>query len=105
MTDYLDVTDQDRQFAADILDDFGTFEEGIEDQEKLAQWVRNIRNAALRSVAQPQFLSDCKHKPMSRCRTFGRCLDADCKHAGMQIEVRALVKPFEPGDLKVPFED
>ena len=55
--------------------------------------------------AQPQFLSDCKHTPISRCRTFGRCLDADCKHAGMQIEVCALVKKPEPGDLNVPFED
>ena len=42
------VTDGDREFAAQILEDFTTFEEGITDQEKMAQWVRNVRCAALR---------------------------------------------------------
>lgn len=51
----LNVIDSDRQFAADILEDMGNFEEGITDLEKLAQWVRNVRHAAEKKVAaQPQ---------------------------------------------------
>jgi hypothetical protein len=49
----LNVTDGDREFASQILEDFSTFEEGIENQEKLAQWIRNVRTSAIRGVAQP----------------------------------------------------
>jgi len=48
----LGVTEGDREFAVQILADFGAFEEGITDQEKLAQWVRNIRRAAQRCDVQ-----------------------------------------------------
>ena len=44
--DRMGVTPRDREFAAQILEDFSTFEEGIENQEKLAQWLRNVRRAA-----------------------------------------------------------
>ena len=55
----LNVIDSDRQFAADILEDMGNFEEGITDLEKLAQWVRNVRHAAEKKVsAQPQSPSE-----------------------------------------------
>lgn len=46
----LNVTDEDRRFATDILEDMGNFEEGITDLEKLAQWVRNVRHAAERKA-------------------------------------------------------
>ncbi len=44
--DAMGVTERDREFAAQILEDFSTFEEGIENQEKLAQWIRNVRRNA-----------------------------------------------------------
>jgi hypothetical protein len=47
----LGVTDGDREFARQILEDCIVFEEGIEDEEKLAQWVRNVRKAAVRKAA------------------------------------------------------
>jgi len=47
------VTDKDREFAAQILEDFAEFEEGIEDQEKMAQWVRNVRKAAIACAIPP----------------------------------------------------
>ena len=40
------VTERDREFSAQILEDFSSFEEGIENQEKLAQWIRNVRHNA-----------------------------------------------------------
>ena len=47
----LNVTDDDRRFATDILEDMSNFEEGITDLEKMAQWVRNVRTAAERRAA------------------------------------------------------
>ncbi|MCK1367664.1 hypothetical protein, partial [Bradyrhizobium sp. 62] len=43
--DEMGVIESDRLFAEQIIADFGSFEEGITDQEKLAQWIRNIRRA------------------------------------------------------------
>lgn len=45
-TDALGVIESDRLFAEQILADFGAFEEGITDKEKLAQWIRNVRRAS-----------------------------------------------------------
>jgi hypothetical protein len=44
----LNITDEDMEFAVQIIEDFAEFEEGITDVEKMAQWVRNIRHAAER---------------------------------------------------------
>jgi len=46
----LGVTDGDLEFAVQIISDFAEFEEGIDDVEKMAQWVRNIRRAAVRDL-------------------------------------------------------
>lgn len=44
------VTENDRKFAADIIEDMGTFEEGITEIEKMEEWCRNIRYAAERAA-------------------------------------------------------
>lgn len=51
------VIDFDRRYAEHILADFGTFEEGIDDQAKLAQWIRNIRVDLARDV-KPQLTKE-----------------------------------------------
>ncbi len=58
--DRMGVTPRDREFAAQILEDFSTFEEGIENQEKLAQWLRNVRRAA---TSQPDGGAQSESKP------------------------------------------
>lgn len=46
------VTDQDREYAADLLGDLG--EEGITDQEIVAQWLCKVRVETLRAAAPAQ---------------------------------------------------
>ena len=53
MTEPIEVTESDLKFAAQIVEDFAEFEEGITDQDKMAEWVRNIRRAAIRSIREP----------------------------------------------------
>lgn len=52
-TDALGVIESDRLFAEQIQADFGAFEEGITDKEKLAQWIRNVRRASSTPDAPP----------------------------------------------------
>jgi len=62
----LDVSEQDLMFAEFIVDDFAEFEEGITDIEKMAQWVRNVRETAERGAVSPRYLIDWDEKLRQR---------------------------------------
>lgn len=53
MTEPMEVTESDLEFAVQIVADFAEFEEGITDEDKMAEWVRNVRRAAIKSLREP----------------------------------------------------